>query len=139
MRKKLILSASILLLLSACSVEKPKAQCEMKDLKKVSLFADDKDVVNKITIEEYQIAVDLKAYEETKDVRQESLDKINEVKGISATESLKGKRSTKTYTIDFKQLDTNINDLLGNEYNFGSDLSLSTLVKNYESMGFVCK
>ena len=139
MGKKLILSVSILLLLSACSVEKPKAQCEMKDLKKISLFADDKDVVNKITIEEYQIAVDLKAYEETKDVRQESLDKINEVKGISATESLKGKRSTKTYTIDFKQLDTNINDLLGNEYNFGSDLSLSTLVKNYESMGFVCK
>ena len=139
MGKKLILSVSILLLLSACSVEKPKAQCEMKDLKKISLFADDKEVVNKITIEEYQIAVDLKAYEETKDVRQESLDKINEVKGISASESLKGTRSTKTYSIDFKQLDTDINDLLGNEYNFGSDLSLSTLVKNYESMGFVCK
>ena len=139
MGKKLILSVSILLLLSACSVEKPKAQCEMKDLKKVSFFTDNKDVVNKITIEEYQIAVDLKAYEETKGVRQKSLDKINEVKGISASESLKGARSTKTYSIDFKQLDTDINDLLGNEYNFGSDLSLSTLVKNYESMGFVCK
>ena len=139
MRKRLILSASILLLLSACSVEKPKAQCEMKDLKKVSLFADDKDVVNKITIEEYKIAVDLKAYEETKGVRQETLDKINEVKGISASETIKGTRSTKTYTIDFNQLEKDVSDLLGNEYNFGSDLSLSTLVKNYESMGFVCK
>lgn len=139
MRRKLLLSVSVLLMLSACSVDKPKAQCEMKDLKKISLFANDKDVVNKITIEEYQIAVDLKAYEENKGVRQESIDKINEVKGISVSESLKGTRLTKTYNIDFNQLDKDVNDLLGNEYNFGSDLSLSTLVKNHESMGFVCK
>lgn len=137
--KKLMLSISILLLLTACTSESPKAQCEMKDIKKMNFFTNDEDIVNKINIEEYQIAVDLTAYEENKSFRQEYLDMVNGYKGVSASESLKGDRSTKKYTIDFDQLDAEVRDILTNEYNFGSDMSLSTLVKSYESTGFICK
>lgn len=111
----------------------------MKDIKKIDFFTNDDEIVNKTNIEEYQIAVDLTAYEENKSFRQEYLDMVNGYKGISASESLKGDRSTKKYTIDFDQLDAEVRDILTNEYNFGSDMSLSTLVKSYESTGFVCK
>lgn len=137
--KKLILSMFMLVLITACAGESPTAQCEMEDVKKFMFFSDDKDMVNKIDIEEYQISVDMEDYEEGKSFRQEHLDMVNGINGISASESLKGNRLTKTYTIVFDELDEEMYDDLTNEYNFGNDLSLSTLLKNYESTGYVCK
>ena len=137
--KKIFLFTTILLILAGCTSGGSAAQCEINDVKKLSFFTAENDTVNKIEIEDYEIAIDPTNYEETKSTRQDYLDTVNEVNGISVSESLKGSRSTKKYTIDFGQLDEDVRELLMNEYNFGNDMSLSTLVKNYETSGFTCK
>ena len=137
--KKIFLFTTILLILAGCTSGGSAAQCEINDVKKLSFFTAENDTVNKIEIEDYEIAIDPTNYEENKILRQNYLDMLNEVNGISASESLKGSRLTKKYTITFDQLDEEVRELLMNEYNFGNDMSLSTLVKNYETSGFTCK
>lgn len=61
------------------------SQCEMNDVKQVAIFIKD-DFVNKVMIEEYEIAVDMKDYQETKSLRQDYLDMVNGFSGISACE-----------------------------------------------------
>lgn len=137
--KKTFLFTTILLIFAGCTSGGSAAQCEINDVKKIDFFTNENEIVNKIEIEDYEIAVDNTNYEETKRLRQDYLDMVNEVNGISASESLKESRSTKKYTINFDQLDGEVRELLMNEYNFGNDMSLSTLVKNYETSGFTCK
>ena len=137
--KKIFLFTTILLILAGCTSGGSAAQCEINDVKKLSFFTAENDTVNKIEIEDYEIAIDPTNYEETKSTRQDYLDTVNGVNGISVSESLKGSRSTKKYIINFDKLDEDVRELLMNEYNFGNDMSLSSLVKNYETSGFTCK